>query len=49
VIAGLVADGETTVMAADHIDRGYAEMDVALRGLGVAVTRISVPEPASFA
>jgi UDP-N-acetylglucosamine 1-carboxyvinyltransferase len=49
VIAGLVAEGETTVMAADHIDRGYAEMDVALRGLGAKVTRISVPEPASFA
>ncbi|HET9654684.1 MAG TPA: UDP-N-acetylglucosamine 1-carboxyvinyltransferase [Kineosporiaceae bacterium] len=48
VIAGLVADGETTVMAAGHIDRGYAGMDAALRGLGAEVTRISVPEPAAF-
>jgi UDP-N-acetylglucosamine 1-carboxyvinyltransferase len=48
VIAGLIADGETTVMGADHIDRGYADMDVVLRGLGVEVTRIHVPEPASF-
>jgi UDP-N-acetylglucosamine 1-carboxyvinyltransferase len=49
VIAGLVADGETTVMAVEHVDRGYADMDAALRGLGAEVTRISVPEPASFA
>jgi UDP-N-acetylglucosamine 1-carboxyvinyltransferase len=49
VIAGLVAEGETIVMAADHIDRGYAGMDADLRGLGVQITRISVPEPASFA
>ncbi len=48
VIAGLVADGETTVMAAEHIDRGYAEMDAVLRGLGAEVTRVSVPEPAAF-
>jgi UDP-N-acetylglucosamine 1-carboxyvinyltransferase len=49
MIAGLAADGVTTVMAAEHIDRGYAGMDVALRGLGAQVTRVSVPEPTSFA
>jgi UDP-N-acetylglucosamine 1-carboxyvinyltransferase len=49
VIAGLVADGETVVMAAEHIDRGYAGMDTALRGLGAQITRGSVPEPLSFA
>jgi UDP-N-acetylglucosamine 1-carboxyvinyltransferase len=48
VIAGLVADGETVVMAAEHIDRGYADMCAALRGLGAEVTRVLVPEPASF-
>ena len=39
VIAGLVADGETTVSRAYHIDRGYAGFAEALRGLGADVTR----------
>ena len=39
VIAGLVADGETTVSHAHHIDRGYAGFADALRGLGADVTR----------
>ena len=40
VLAGLVAEGETIVYEARHIDRGYAGMDVALRGLGADVQRI---------
>ena len=39
VIAGLVADGITTVSHAHHVDRGYAGFDEALRGLGADVTR----------
>jgi len=39
VIAGLVADGETTVGQAHHVDRGYAGFAEALRGLGANVTR----------
>ena len=39
VIAGLVADGITTVSQAHHVDRGYAGFDEALRGLGADVTR----------
>jgi len=39
VIAGLVADGETTVSRAHHIDRGYAGFAAALRALGADVTR----------
>ncbi len=39
VIAGLVADGTTTVSRAHHIDRGYAGFAEALRGLGADVTR----------
>jgi len=39
VIAGLVADGITTVSRAHHVDRGYAGFDEALRGLGADVTR----------
>ena len=34
VLAGLVADGVTTVSGAHHVDRGYAGFDEALRGLG---------------
>jgi len=39
VIAGLVADGITTVSQAHHVDRGYAGFDEALRRLGADVTR----------
>ena len=39
VIAGLVADGVTTVSGAQHIDRGYAGFAEALRGLGADVSR----------
>jgi UDP-N-acetylglucosamine 1-carboxyvinyltransferase len=46
VIAGLVAEGETLVAGAQHVDRGYAAMDVALRSLGADVTRVVLPEPA---
>jgi UDP-N-acetylglucosamine 1-carboxyvinyltransferase len=39
VIAGLVADGVTTVSGAHHVDRGYAGFDEAMQGLGADVTR----------
>jgi UDP-N-acetylglucosamine 1-carboxyvinyltransferase len=39
VIAGLVADGTTTVSRAHHIDRGYAGFAEALQRLGADVTR----------
>jgi UDP-N-acetylglucosamine 1-carboxyvinyltransferase len=39
VIAGLVADGITTVSQAHHIDRGYAGFGEALCRLGADVTR----------
>ena len=47
VIAGLVADGTTTVGRAQHVDRGYAGFAEALRGLGADVTR-EPDEVASF-
>jgi UDP-N-acetylglucosamine 1-carboxyvinyltransferase len=46
VLAGLVADGETVVSGARHVDRGYAEMDHALRALGADVTRVQQPASA---
>lgn len=44
VVAGLVADGETTVSAVHHVDRGYADFDTDLRALGAQVMREREPE-----
>ncbi len=45
VLAGLVADGVTTVSEVHHLDRGYPGFDAQLRALGATVTR----EPDPFA
>ncbi|MGP0032055.1 MAG: UDP-N-acetylglucosamine 1-carboxyvinyltransferase [Acidimicrobiales bacterium] len=37
VLAGLVADGETVVSGAHHIDRGYEDLAGSLRALGATV------------
>ncbi len=39
VLAGLVAEGQTTVSGAHHIGRGYEDLAGALRSLGAKVTR----------
>lgn len=39
VVAGLAADGETVVVDAHHVDRGYDDLAGKLRGLGADVTR----------
>jgi UDP-N-acetylglucosamine 1-carboxyvinyltransferase len=39
VLAGLVADGETTVYGVSHIDRGYAGFVESLQGLGADIVR----------
>ncbi|HEV8691380.1 MAG TPA: UDP-N-acetylglucosamine 1-carboxyvinyltransferase [Ideonella sp.] len=41
VIAGLVADGQTTVDRIYHLDRGYDRMEAKLRGIGADIERIS--------
>jgi UDP-N-acetylglucosamine 1-carboxyvinyltransferase len=41
VLAGLLADGVTTVGNADHIDRGYANFVETLQSLGADVRRVS--------
>lgn len=46
VLAGLVADGVTTVSDAYHVDRGYPGFADQLRGLGAEITR--EPEPDRF-
>jgi UDP-N-acetylglucosamine 1-carboxyvinyltransferase len=38
VLAGLVADGETTVSGAHHIGRGYEDLVGTLCSLGAKVT-----------
>ncbi|MGY4830825.1 UDP-N-acetylglucosamine 1-carboxyvinyltransferase [Sphaerotilaceae bacterium SBD11-9] len=40
VIAGLVADGETTVERIYHLDRGYDQMETKLRSIGADIERI---------
>ena len=40
VIAGLVAEGETTVDRIYHLDRGYDRMEEKLRGIGADISRV---------
>ncbi len=42
VLAGLVAEGETTVYGVTHIDRGYAGFVPALQSLGASIVRDTV-------
>ena len=49
VLAGLVADGVTTVSELHHVDRGYAGFVEQLRALGADVVREPDPDSASFA
>lgn len=39
VLAGLVAEGQTEVVGASHVDRGYEDLAGSLRSLGALVTR----------
>jgi UDP-N-acetylglucosamine 1-carboxyvinyltransferase len=39
VLAGLAADGETTVLDPWHVDRGYPDLAATLRKLGADVVR----------
>lgn len=39
VLAGLVADGETVIADAHHVDRGYEGLDAKLNSLGARVVR----------
>jgi UDP-N-acetylglucosamine 1-carboxyvinyltransferase len=41
VIAGLVAEGETTIERIYHLDRGYERLEEKLAGLGARVRRVS--------
>ncbi|MGE4337489.1 MAG: UDP-N-acetylglucosamine 1-carboxyvinyltransferase [Pigmentiphaga sp.] len=45
VIAGLVAEGETTVERIYHLDRGYEHMEQKLKQLGARIERLSQRTP----
>ena len=40
VLAGLAADGITSVRGLEHLDRGYADLEAKLRGVGAALRRV---------
>jgi UDP-N-acetylglucosamine 1-carboxyvinyltransferase len=40
VLAGLAAEGRTTVKRVYHLDRGYEQLDAKLRGLGAQIERV---------
>ncbi len=44
VIAGLAAEGQTTIDRIYHLDRGYDRMEVKLRALGADIQRLSGKE-----
>jgi UDP-N-acetylglucosamine 1-carboxyvinyltransferase len=46
ILAGLVAEGQTEIRDIHHIDRGYEQIEVKLRGLGARIERVSSREPA---
>jgi len=45
VIAGLAADGETTVMGLHHLDRGYDRIEEKLRNVGAKLYRTTEAIP----
>jgi UDP-N-acetylglucosamine 1-carboxyvinyltransferase len=45
VLAGLAAQGETTIHAVRHLDRGYEHLDRKLLELGVRIERIRLASP----
>jgi UDP-N-acetylglucosamine 1-carboxyvinyltransferase len=51
VIAGLTADGVTSISEVHHLDRGYEDLEAKLAALGADVWReggaVVVPDPAA--
>lgn len=45
VLAGLAADGTTTVRGLDYLDRGYAQLEQKLSGVGARLQRLSSQSP----
>lgn len=45
VIAGLAADGKTTIEDVEYIERGYENLIGKLQGLGATIKRVETPAP----
>jgi len=45
VIAGLAAQGTTTLGSVHYIERGYEDMVGKLRGIGADIDVVEIPEP----
>jgi hypothetical protein len=45
VLAGLAAEGETTVSRVYHLDRGYVRMEKTLQALGATIERFNPDKP----
>lgn len=43
-VAALAANGKTSISGLQHLDRGYANFEQKLRGLGARIERVSAPE-----
>lgn len=44
ILAGLVAEGETTVARVYHLDRGYERLDEKLKAVGAQIERVKEPD-----
>lgn len=43
VLAGLAAEGTTTIQGLHHLDRGYDQFDLKLQQLGAKILRVGEP------
>ena len=41
IIAGLIAEGQTTIQRVYHLDRGYENLEKKLSGCGADISRVS--------
>ena len=48
IIAGLCANGKTTVEDIHHIKRGYDDIAGKLRSVGADIKEVNIPEVSSF-
>ena len=41
IIAGIIAEGTSTISGLEHLDRGYENFESKLKVLGIKITRVS--------
>jgi UDP-N-acetylglucosamine 1-carboxyvinyltransferase len=49
VLAGLIAQGRTTVSDVHHLDRGYEALVPKLRQIGAQITEVALPSQSAIA